>query len=44
MADKVERGKKKLADKWEPVVYMVLERNPQTRVIDESGGHTGTYY
>lgn len=32
LANKGERGKKKLADKWEPTVYTVVDRNPQTHV------------
>ena len=40
LANKGERGKKKLADKWEPVMYTVVERNPKThiyRISDVSG-------
>lgn len=32
LANKGERGKKKLADKWEPVVYTVVDKNPQTHI------------
>ncbi|KAL2087303.1 hypothetical protein ACEWY4_018362 [Coilia grayii] len=40
LANKAERGKRKLADKWEPTIYTVTDRNPQTHVYklrDESG-------
>ncbi|XP_025759064.1 uncharacterized protein LOC112843922 [Oreochromis niloticus] len=40
LANKGERGKKKLADKWEPRVYTVVERHPRThiyRISDSSG-------
>ncbi|CAI5681706.1 unnamed protein product [Oreochromis niloticus] len=40
LANKGERGKKKLADKWEPQVYTVVERHPRThiyRISDSSG-------
>lgn len=42
LANKGERGKKKLADKWEPVVYTVAGRNLKThiyRISDVSGRH-----
>lgn len=32
--NKEEWGKKKLADKWEPVVYTVVERNPKTHIYN----------
>ncbi|XP_072769424.1 uncharacterized protein [Nerophis lumbriciformis] len=40
LANKAERGKRKLADKWEPSIYTVIDRNPQNhiyKVQDESG-------
>ena len=40
LANKAERGKRKLADKWEPTMYTVIGRNPQTHVYqvrDDSG-------
>lgn len=40
LANKAERGKRKLAYKWEPTIYTVMDRNPQThiyKVMDESG-------
>ncbi|CAI5683006.1 unnamed protein product [Oreochromis niloticus] len=40
LANKGELGKKKLADKWEPRVYTVVERHPRThiyRISDSSG-------
>ncbi|CAI5675080.1 unnamed protein product [Oreochromis niloticus] len=40
LANKGKRGKKKLADKWEPRVYTVVERHPRThiyRISDSSG-------
>ena len=40
LANKVERGKRKLADKWEPTMYTIIDRNPRTHVYkvrDESG-------
>ena len=40
LANKVERGKRKLADKWEPTMYTIMDRKPQTHVYkvrDESG-------
>ncbi|KAJ8358505.1 hypothetical protein AAFF_G00433750 [Aldrovandia affinis] len=40
LANKGERGKKKLADKWDPMVYTVIERNPKThiyKISDVSG-------
>ena len=32
LANKGERGKKKLADKWEPTVYTVKDSKPQTHI------------
>lgn len=32
LANKGERGKKKLADKWEPAVYTVVDMNPKTQI------------
>lgn len=40
IANKGERGKRKLADKWEATVYVVVDLNPQTHtyvVQDEKG-------
>lgn len=40
LANKAERGKRKLTDKWESTIYIVTDRNPQTHVYkvrDESG-------
>lgn len=40
LANKSERGKKKLADKWDPTVYTVKNRNLQTNIYklaDEEG-------
>lgn len=40
IANKGERGKRKLADRWNPVVYTVQEQNLQTRVyklVDDKG-------
>jgi len=40
LANKAERGKRKLADKWEPTMYTIIDRNPQThiyKVREESG-------
>lgn len=40
LANKKEKGKKKLADKWEPAVYTVVEWNPKTHIYkirDASG-------
>ncbi|KAL1252257.1 hypothetical protein QQF64_020053 [Cirrhinus molitorella] len=40
IANKGERGKRKLADKWEANVFVVINRNPQTQtyvVQDEKG-------
>lgn len=40
VANKGERGKRKLADKWDPVVYTVVDRNLQThtyKLKDEKG-------
>ncbi|RXN14276.1 Retrovirus-related Pol polyprotein from transposon 412 [Labeo rohita] len=40
LANKSERGKKKLADKWDPTIYTVKDRNLQTNIyklIDEDG-------
>ncbi|KAJ8417020.1 hypothetical protein AAFF_G00282470 [Aldrovandia affinis] len=40
LTNKGERGKKKLADKWDPMVYTVIERNPKThiyKISDVSG-------
>lgn len=40
LANKGEKGKKKLADKWEPAVYTVVEQNPKThiyKISDASG-------
>lgn len=41
LANKGERGKKKLADKWEPVVYTVVEANPKTHIykVSDVSGH-----
>ena len=32
LANKGERGKKKLADKWAATVYTVIDKNPQTHI------------
>ncbi|XP_061569416.1 uncharacterized protein LOC133423270 [Cololabis saira] len=42
LANKGERGKKKLADKWEPTVYTVVGCNPQTHIykLEDSDGRT----
>ncbi|RXN22068.1 ephrin type-B receptor 2-like protein [Labeo rohita] len=40
IANKGERGRRKLADKWEATVYVVINQNPQTHtyvVQDEKG-------
>lgn len=40
LANKSERGKKKLADKWDPTVYTVRDRNLQTNIyklVDNNG-------
>ena len=40
LANKAERGKRKLADKWEPTIYTVIDCNAQTHIYkikDESG-------
>ena len=40
IANKGERGKKKLADKWEPTVYTVKDSKPQTHIyklVDDKG-------
>ncbi|KAJ8000232.1 hypothetical protein DPEC_G00202700 [Dallia pectoralis] len=40
LANKGERGKRKLADKWDPTLYTVKDRNLQTNIyklIDEEG-------
>lgn len=40
IANKGERGRRKLADKWEATVYMVISQNPQTHTYvmqDENG-------
>lgn len=40
VANKGERGKRKLADKWDPVVYTVVDRNLQKHIYkleDENG-------
>ncbi|RXN32180.1 Retrovirus-related Pol polyprotein from transposon 412 [Labeo rohita] len=40
LANKSERGKKKLADKWDPTIYTVKDRNLQTNIYkltDEDG-------
>ena len=40
LANKAERGKRKIADKWEPTMYTIIDRKPQTHVYtvrDESG-------
>ena len=40
LANKAERGKRKLADKWEPTMYTIIDRNPRTHVYkvrDDSG-------
>lgn len=42
IANKGERGKRKLADKWDPKVYTVKDRNLQTNVYkltDDAGNH-----
>lgn len=41
LANKRERGKKKLADKWESVVYAVVETNPKCHIykISDVVGH-----
>ena len=42
LANKGERGKKKLADKWAPMVYTIVERNPKThiyKICDALGQH-----
>lgn len=42
LANKGERGKKKLADKWEPTVYTVVDSNPQTHIykLEDNNGKT----
>ncbi len=40
LANKSERGKRKLADKWDPTVYIVKDRNLRTNIyklVDEGG-------
>ncbi|KAI4881791.1 hypothetical protein NFI96_002236, partial [Prochilodus magdalenae] len=37
VANKGERGKRKLADRWEPTVYTVVARNPQTHTYKLQG-------
>ncbi len=40
LANKSERGKRKLADKWDPTVYTVKDRNLRTNIyklVDEGG-------
>lgn len=41
LANKGERGKKKLADKWESAVYTVVETNPKSHIykISDVAGH-----
>lgn len=42
LANKAEQGKKKLSDKWEPMVYTVVVKNPKThiyKISDVSGQH-----
>lgn len=41
LANKGERGKKKLADRWEPTVYTVVDRQPHIHVykVEDSNGH-----
>lgn len=42
LANKGERGKRKLADKWEPTVYTVLDTNPSIHIykIQDQSGNT----
>ncbi|KAI3374216.1 hypothetical protein L3Q82_005941 [Scortum barcoo] len=42
LANKAERGKRKLADKWEPTIYTVMDCNPQTHIykIEDENGKT----
>lgn len=42
LANKTERGKRKLADKWEPTMYSIIARNPHTHIykIADGGGKT----
>ncbi|XP_054643421.1 uncharacterized protein LOC129187765 isoform X1 [Dunckerocampus dactyliophorus] len=42
LANKAERGKKKLADKWEPTIYTIIDCNPQTHIyrIEDVTGKT----
>lgn len=41
LANKGERGKKKLADKWDPEMYTIIEANPKNHVykIKDATGH-----
>lgn len=40
LGNKGERGKQKLADKWEPTVYTVVDNNPQTHIykLEDNNG------
>lgn len=42
LANKRERGKRKLADKWEGTVYTVIDRNPQTHIYKLTDGQGNT--
>lgn len=39
LSNKGKGGKKKLADKWEPTVYTVVDSNPQTHIyrLEDNG-------
>lgn len=37
LANKAEIGKRKLADKWEPTIYTVIDRNSQTHIYKVTG-------
>lgn len=42
LANKGERGKKKLADEWDPTVYTVVDSNPRTHIykLEDNNGKT----
>ncbi|KAI4897980.1 hypothetical protein NFI96_009222 [Prochilodus magdalenae] len=42
VANKGERGKKKLADRWEATVYTIVDRNPQTHTYKLQGENGAT--
>uniref|UniRef100_A0A3Q3L803 Integrase catalytic domain-containing protein n=1 Tax=Mastacembelus armatus TaxID=205130 RepID=A0A3Q3L803_9TELE len=46
VANKGERGKRKLADKWDPTVYTVVDRNPRTHTykLEDSKGSIRTVH